>query len=353
MRFHVVGLAHVQTTNDFPMCAFTQKIKGFCKMMVDLNHEVYLYSGDQNQFMCSEHVKCFHEDRRKAAVGDNYIYASWSADDPHVSDVLHIQAQEIKERIAPGDFICVLGGSYAKYMMEKFPNNLVVEYGIGYPSTFSSYRVWESHAWMHASLGAMTGGNPGAAQGMFYDAVIPGYLNIHEFEPNTEKKDYFVFVGRMVQDKGVDIAAEACKRLGKELVCIGSGPFIPPGVNWIGPQGHAARNTVVRSASALFCPTRYIEPFGNVAIEAAALGTPVISTDWGAFTETVIKDYTGYRCRLLRDFISAGRNCLNGDISPTNCRVHSTKYGLTPTSRRYEKYFRDLMTLYGKGWYED
>jgi hypothetical protein len=38
-RLHVVGLPHTQTTSAFSSCAYTEKVRKFCKMMMDQGNE--------------------------------------------------------------------------------------------------------------------------------------------------------------------------------------------------------------------------------------------------------------------------------------------------------------------------
>ena len=105
------------------------------------------------------------------------------------------------------------------------------------------------------------------------------------------------------------------------------------------------------NAIATFVPTQYIEPFGNVNIESQACGTPVITTDWGAFTETVIQGVTGYRCRTFDEFCKAAENSVN--LDPKIIRKHAiSKYSVDNIRYEYDKYFKRLYTLWGNGWYE-
>jgi glycosyltransferase involved in cell wall biosynthesis len=104
------------------------------------------------------------------------------------------------------------------------------------------------------------------------------------------------------------------------------------------------------NATAVFVPTIYVEPFGNVAVEAMACGTPVITSDWGAFTETVIQGKTGFRCRTFAQFLDAMEDVKQ--LDPHVIRAHAlSNYSLEAVALKYDEYFRRLMTLWGEGWY--
>jgi glycosyltransferase involved in cell wall biosynthesis len=104
-------------------------------------------------------------------------------------------------------------------------------------------------------------------------------------------------------------------------------------------------------AIATFTPTLYVEPFGTVAIEAMACGSPVISTDWGAFTETVIDGVTGFRCHTLQEFVDAAENVKTLDRKAIS-EYAKERYGLDTVALMYDKYFNRLLSLWGAGWYE-
>jgi glycosyltransferase involved in cell wall biosynthesis len=351
LRFHLLGLPHTQVTRSFTSCAFTNKIFYFAKMLRSLGHEVFLYAGDQCETDVSEHIVCFSEaDRLAHCNGTHYTAASWDTNDPGWKTFNTRCITEITKRAKPQDFICIMGGTAQKPVADALPAFMAVEYGIGHPGSFSSYRVFESYAWMHTTYGAETYGHPGSADGRWFDAVIPGYFDTADFPLSSEKDDYFLFIGRLTARKGPHIAAEVCQHLGKRLLIAGQGK--PPSYGeYIGVVGHEERGRLMARAKAVFVPTVYIEPFGNVAVEAQACGTPVITTDWGAFTETVEHGLTGFRCRTFQEFCDATEACESLDASYIRNRASAT-YSLPVIAQQYDVYFKRLLTLWGKGWYE-
>ena len=62
--------------------------------------------------------------------------------------------------------------------------------------------------------------NPTLVDGNFYDAVIPGYLEPEMFPLQEKKEDYYLYVGRMVDRKGLVVAQHVCKELGLKLSLI-------------------------------------------------------------------------------------------------------------------------------------
>jgi hypothetical protein len=347
VRFHVVGLPFTQTNDEFPACAFTTKVRKFAQMMKAAGHKVYLYSGELNTADCDEHVACISEVERQELLGENhYTAGQFDVGHPLWQKFNTTVAAEISRRAEQKDFICVIGGTCHQPIAEMLPHMMTVEFGIGYPGTFAKYRVFESYAWMHSVYGTTTT-NPATLDGRWFDAVIPGYVDAAEFPAGTGSGEYLFFIGRLIERKGYQIAADVAQHLGKRLVVAGVGN--PPAYGeYVGPLG-VERAGWFGEATAVFVPTTYIEPFGTVAVEAQMTGTPVITTDWGAFTETVEDGVTGYRCRTLDEFVTATLNAPSLDREHIRKRALAT-YSLEATAPKYERYFNRLLTLWGDGW---
>jgi glycosyltransferase involved in cell wall biosynthesis len=242
----------------------------------------------------------------------------------------------------------LIGGSAQKPIADAFPAHLSVEFGVGYGGVFAKYRVFESYAWMHSIYAGWK--NPTTADGNFYDAVIPGYLEPEMFPLGDGQGDYYLFIGRLIDRKGYRIAQEVCERLGKRLILAGPGEQSGYG-EFVGSVGPEQRAELMGGAIATFAPTLYVEPFGNVVIESQACGTPTITTDWGAFTENNPDGISGFRCRTLAEFMQAAEGVKYLDRAKIRNRAISL-YNLDTIGLQYEAYFKRLLTLWGDGWYE-
>ena len=352
MRFHVVSLPHTQTTKQYLHCAYTQKVLNFCRMMKGLGHTVYLYASEDNEALCDELIPCITKQEQKTLIGierpEDNLKAEFDADKPYWKLMNKRVVVEIQKRKKDKDFLCVIAGICQKPIADAMPDMMTVEYGIGYSGVFAPYRVFESYAWMHTVYGSLAG-DASRADGRFFDAVIPNYYNVADFPFSDKKDDYFLFIGRLIDRKGYQIAVEVCKRLGKRLVVAGQGTA-PDGVDYRGVVGVKERGELMSKAQAVFVPTLYIEPFGGVSVEAMLCGTPVITTDWGAFTETVKQGETGFRCRTLQEFIHAAKQVSSLDYQKIRAYAIQ-RFSLETVAKQYEEYFARLSTLWSDGWY--
>lgn len=356
MRFHVVALPHTLVTRDYSACAYTEKVRKFCNMMTDRGHTVFLYaSGNKTDARCHEFISCLPEKTRAAyeATLDHYTAPSFDVSLPVWSKFNVTATVNIHARAKPRDFICLIAGSAQSSIARSAPELMSVEFGVGYHGTFSQYRVFESHSHMHAVYAAQAKSSD--IDGVWFDAVIPNYFEVDDFPFREKKQDYFLFVGRMVDRKGLDVAIETCAAAGAKLVVAGPGTF-PEGhknVKYVGVVGPKERGKLMSRARALIAPTKYIEPFGGVVVEAALCGTPAITTDWGAFSETVEQGVTGFRCRTLKEFVEATSAVAQLDPQYIWSRAVSL-YSTKVVGDLYVKHFNRLNQLWGDdgdGWY--
>jgi glycogen synthase len=121
-----------------------------------------------------------------------------------------------------------------------------------------------------------------------------------------------LFVGRLEYEKGVHDAIAALPRIrrahpGTTLTIAGDGTQqdwlveqarkyrVLKATRFVGRLDHAELLAALHRADAAVLPSHY-EPFGLVALEAAAAGTPLVTSNIGGLGEAVINGETGMSC---------------------------------------------------------
>jgi glycosyltransferase involved in cell wall biosynthesis len=131
--------------------------------------------------------------------------------------------------------------------------------------------------------------------------VIYSPVNTRRFFPaDFSHEDFYVAFSRLVPYKRMDLAVEACRKLGRKLVVIGSGPEnkalrkLASGCGTITFTGRVSdevlRSYLQRCRAIIFCAE---EDFGLVPLETQACGRPVIALGKGGACETVVAGKTG------------------------------------------------------------
>lgn len=299
MRFHLPLIPGESPDN--PALAFTVLADRFRRMMETLGHEVVTYP----------------------AEGPT---PAWDQTD-RWDEIGREQAAQIT-----GDGVLCLPVGVAQRSIMDATGLPTVEYAVGYGGTCAPWRVFPSSAWMHTVIGAQQGTH--TANGTWGDTVIPHPIDPAEHELGNGDGGFLLFVGRLIERKGLDVAVKIAERVGLPLKVAGSGDYKPTGPEYLGPVNPRERSELMGDAVALLAPTLYVEPFGLVAIEAQACGTPAITTDWGAFTETVAPEY---RAATLEGFTQAVRAAQNANREQLRASTLE-RYSMDRIGPLYEKF---------------
>jgi len=128
--------------------------------------------------------------------------------------------------------------------------------------------------------------------------VIHPPIDVDRFRPSPEVDNYYLVLSRMVSYKRLDLAVEACTRLKRNLIVVGSGPHrnalesqAGRTVQFVGRLPDAAVARLVAHCRALLFPGE--EDFGMVPLEVAAAGRPTIAFRAGGATETIVEGISG------------------------------------------------------------
>lgn len=319
------------------------------RLLKELGHEVVLYGSEENEAPCDELVMTItKEEQRVILDGLDYQYAAMFNRSAALWQLSNNRAiAEVGKRKRPKDFILTIGGTAQEPIATAHPDLMMVEYSVGYVSSFAKYRVYESHVWRAWSTGAQ-----GEVDGRFFDEVIPLFFDEDEFQFRAKKEDFALYVGRLVPKKGISIACQAAHAAGTPLLVVGHGDpsLVTHGATYLGALSMEERNDYMSRARVLLSPTLYLEPFGSVAVEAQLCGTPVVSTPYGGFVETVEHGKTGFHCSYLGEFVQGIKRASDLDSQYIRDRAVQN-YSLHNVKHAYSRYFNRLNQLWDEGWY--
>lgn len=131
--------------------------------------------------------------------------------------------------------------------------------------------------------------------------------------------DYFLFLGRLTEEKGVRTLLNAfIKNKNTNLVILGDGPLRGVveqvarenvNISYMGYQTGNEKNSVISHARACIIPSEWDEPFGKTIIESYSYGTPVIGAAVGSISELIRAGSTGYL--FERGNVTELLNCIN------------------------------------------
>ena len=364
---HLLGIPHTITRAEFSHDAFTNKVRSFAPCLQGQGYSVVYYGVEGAESGAEEQIDLYPEDEYWSLIGDAIKdkRKPWhevaNVNTPWYERFMKALEPALRERVdRRNDIICVPFGTAYKDVLDKFPLNddgyWMIESGIGYPNSYLNHRVFESYAWMHNTIGRQGGK---VEDGRDYFWVVPNPFDLEEWpseNPQQVGEPYVLFIGRIGSTKGTDIFVEMAKlRPDLLFVMVGQGdpqPYLNMGLSnleYREPVSGTERIALYANALATVCMTRFLEPFGQTHIESQLCGTPVITSNFGVFTETVRDNENGYRCNTLGDCMAALERAHEIDRYTIWLNARSL-WGAPTVGRQYDRVFQQMADLQDKGY---
>ncbi len=188
-----------------------------------------------------------------------------------------------------------------------------------------------------------------------YVATVYNGIRLDGFPFEAEKDDYLLFAGRLSPEKGPDVSIEVAKRTGRRLVMAGMiepqykdffNAKIKPhidgkNVEYLGLLSQKELAPIYRKAAGVLFTINWCEPFGLVAVEAQASGTPIIATRFGALPEIIVEGETGFVVDSVDQAVAAVAKL--DTIEPQACRQNvERRFTDESMARGYARVYADL-----------
>jgi glycosyltransferase involved in cell wall biosynthesis len=183
--------------------------------------------------------------------------------------------------------------------------------------------------------------------------VIHNGLEFARFDLQPERREDLLFIGRIERAKGPELAVRVARRLHRRLRLCGPildrdlfareiEPFLDRRIEYLGVVDHARKNTLFGQAGCVILPFGGAEPFGMVAIEAMACGTPVVALGNGALPEIVEPGVTGYLARSESELDGLIPRALLLNRAAIRARAKQ-RFDIAAVATRYIELYRHML----------
>jgi UDP-glucose:tetrahydrobiopterin glucosyltransferase len=180
--------------------------------------------------------------------------------------------------------------------------------------------------------------------------IVGNGLDVTRYRPVARPGDHLAFVGRISPEKGLEDAVEAAWTTGRKLRVYGllqDEPYwrkcvslAPDLVSYGGFLPTDELAVELATAAALIVTPKWVEAFGNVAMEALACGVPVLAYDRGGPAEIVSDGQNGWI--VPADDVRALTEAIGriDAIDRSTCRRSAEdRYSLDAFAHRLESWF--------------
>ena len=164
---------------------------------------------------------------------------------------------------------------------------------------------------------------------------------------NINENKYYLYVGRVSKEKGVDLFCQAISELKYKGIVVGDGNEKEklqkeyPDIEFVGWKSKEEVNKYMRGAKALIFPSRWYEGAPLTPLEAMQYGLPCLVSNVSAAIDYVNKDYTSFKldCEDLKKTILKYE--ANMEIYKKDCKEFIEK-------RNKEKYVEEIINFFNE-----
>lgn len=133
--------------------------------------------------------------------------------------------------------------------------------------------------------------------------VIPNFIDVEKVtNPSFQKSDYYIFLGRVTEIKGIRTLCKAAAQLPFKLKVIGDGDLLEsyksmssqtPHIEFLGSKDWTEIRPLIEGARFMVVPSEWSENNPLSIIESLSLGTPVLGASIGGIPELISDDSLG------------------------------------------------------------